>query len=376
MARASSLFAVRHAPTNQVLNIREKSKGILLVLFDFSQAIFEESHIMSPSLRQTSILSLLAVLVQTSCSSATGGETEATRVTSTTEPDWSALESAILGGTEVNGKAGLVELASFGCTGTMIGPTAILTAAHCVPAGNGLVGANIRYFRPGLPAASPEQWPGLQVLAVQHPSFAGGIDEQQDSDHDVALLLISDPIHASWPSTDYHDYVRVQQDTLLPSRDTYVDFYGRGFGSDAHAEDGVLRKGRFKREDETTFRLEMDTTETRGMCEGDSGGPMLIASANVEIIACVQSGGDIVDGSCIEEDWPFLFDDFWCARAGQENTEDFIADFSDVNCTSITNNGTYDYLRCFDLPFVSDISDNDRLPIAVATAIVASLRTI
>lgn len=253
----------------------------------------------------------------------------------------------------------------------MISSTLILTAAHCLSNSTAPFNANFRYFRPGLNANAPEAWPMLKVRAVRHPDAPlslSDFDSEVDSDHDVALLVLDDPNHNGWPNTDYRDYARIQHAGSIPSR---LTMFARGPVSTGGSGSGTLRTGSFEVENVFSWRLELDTGEF-GTCQGDSGGPLMVSSQGHDLIACVTSLGNTNAGVCVEDSL-LLFDDFLCARTKDNNAKNFISDVTDVDCELITNNGSHEYLRCFDLPFVSDVSDGDRLPRNVAVAVVATL---
>ncbi len=276
-------------------------------------------------------------------------------------------------GTEVDGKAGVISLGwnvggtyYHSCTGSMVGPTLIVTAAHCFDANTTSLPSamEIRYFEPGLPASSPRVlWSGAGRV-IQHPSWDGEWSNKYDADHDIAVVEIQG--RTRWPGTTYRDYLRIYQDygSRLPSS---LDLYGAGFATLSGNGIGTLRMVSFGLKNIHDWRIQLDETQTKGSCKGDSGGPYIVRGH--DLLACVVSGG-WHDGDYCGQDDSFLDPaKAWCARSVWGNIGETIVDNTTVECTSL-NDGTYDYTRCFKLPFVEDV-EGEGLDQGLASAIVA-----
>lgn len=185
---------------------------------------------------------------------------------------------AITDGTLDETDVAVVALLSGGtpvCTGTLVAPDAVLTAAHCVT--------------PDPPdavafGAAPDA--GADVAAViavvAHPAF----DHEHLTD-DIALVRLASPALAAPVPL-----------LRAASRD---DLVGRpvriaGFGltsADAPAAEPVRRRSgtsTIADADDTTFRFGPEPSQT---CMGDSGGPTFVLDPDgVELLAGVHSAGD------------------------------------------------------------------------------------
>ena len=181
---------------------------------------------------------------------------------------------AITEGEADPGDLGVVALVAAGhamCTGTLIAPRVVLTAAHCVHVDP------VVFFGSSL----SEGGTSIDVAEARtHPGF------QPDTlAHDVGLLLLVEPapIGATpWPLAVELDAGAVGAEVRLV-----------GFGHSAATGDveHFKRQGtaRIESYDERILRLAPSPSQT---CHGDSGGPAFLSRDLVEYVVGITSYGD------------------------------------------------------------------------------------
>ncbi len=216
-----------------------------------------------------------------------------------------ARASAITDGTSDLGDPGVVAVLLGGelCTGTLVSPWVVVTAAHCIgPAGR----MSVRFGADATVADVQRTVTG----AIAHPRFD---PETYAYDIGVVILGARAPEEARpWPL-----FEGPLDASFLGGP---VRIVGFGYGGASSPEAGVKRQGTAKITaiDATTFRLEKAPSQT---CKGDSGGPAFATIAGVERLVGVTSVGD---SSCVSYGEQTRVDTFvaflrpWIERAARQ----------------------------------------------------------
>ncbi len=176
------------------------------------------------------------------------------------------------------------------CTGTVIAPRAILTAAHCLPSTT----ASVNVFL----GSGPQQ---VSSSFAPHPQWR----ESNSTSYDVGVILMPADIGRSAVP-------------LLLSRDARVGETAiiTGWGKDASGNLATLRAGSATITGVTAFTLQTtSTTNASSVCQGDSGGPILIQEGGTWSIGGVISANSTLACS---------FGDNFYANLRQPDIQSFI----------------------------------------------------
>jgi uncharacterized protein (TIGR03382 family) len=163
------------------------------------------------------------------------------------------------------------------CSGTLIGPHAVLTAGHCAGAGV----ETRAVVSTGPDAAHAEQRVRIRE-AVRHPQYG-------EPGYDLAVLRLAWAPHQISPLA--------LRTTALGPGDVGAQVTHVGFGVTASGQAttaGLKRSSVSLVRSVTALELEAGSAQTQ-TCTGDSGGPALGLGATAEIVGVVSHG----DASCV-----------------------------------------------------------------------------
>lgn len=176
--------------------------------------------------------------------------------------------SAIRGGQSDPGDAAVVAVVTASglrCTGTLIAPRVVLTAAHCLESSGPF---SVRFDDGDIPVSHRRVHPRYERLTLVN---------------DAAVLELA------WPSTITPAVLPTGRVALQPGARVRLVGFGR---ADPGAASTVTRRMGFTtvtRVDDATFSYGSDPAST---CDGDSGGPAFLDVEGHEVLVGVTSFGD------------------------------------------------------------------------------------
>lgn len=165
------------------------------------------------------------------------------------------------------------------CSGTLIAPRIVLTAAHCVTDAAFPDQLEVLF---GASVSTPEAWVRRVSHAELHPSY-----RRRGVGLDLALLVLQEAVDpGSVPPLplDFQQRIAVTVGAVV----TVVGF-GQSDAQDAapgHKRSGTARVAAVQ---DQSFRIVKGPALT---CHGDSGGPVLMAAEGQELVVGIATAGD------------------------------------------------------------------------------------
>lgn len=208
-------------------------------------------------------------------------------------------------------------LPNTGCSGVLISPTLILTAAHCVS--NGEFSQKIFMQRRGsrttqcitIQTTNAERpCVARRLFAVRHPSYRG----EGDVESDIALVhIINNSFQFKSGAIPKDNFARLYSDTLHHS--VWMLMAGFGPTMPSGVGHGEYHESRFKRTWIGDHHFFYKMGPRSRVCKGDSGGPAyLIAKGEDTRTDVVPLGKPVVVGLLST----VVTHDNWCGRPGKK----------------------------------------------------------
>jgi MYXO-CTERM domain-containing protein len=174
------------------------------------------------------------------------------------------------------------------CSGSLVSPHVIMTAAHCVDPATVGTGATFLVFDGVSALGSP---PKSQFLDVQATAFDPAFNPDKNvfptNGHDIAVVILKSP-----SATTPVRYNHAPPPSSLVGQPARIIGYGVTDGSDTDATTAGTRRDATTRLAGIADVLLTFEDGTHNICEGDSGGPAFMTVAGVDTVVGVTAFGD------------------------------------------------------------------------------------
>jgi len=186
------------------------------------------------------------------------------------------------------------------CTGSVVAPTVVLTAAHCVAASE--TGLGVRFSV--LTGANLSRGDGEQLAVREVHANPRWSPHNLEAGHDQGVVILSQPTRLRPLSLNRHPLANSTLGQL-------ARIVGYGLAdSSTQTGDGIKRQVLTRLQSMSTALIGVGTRR-RGTCNGDSGGPAFMEMGGTETIVGTTSFGnsDCTDGGYdarVDTDLAFL----------------------------------------------------------------------
>ncbi|MCU1346594.1 MAG: hypothetical protein JWL70_2860 [Acidimicrobiia bacterium] len=210
-------------------------------------------------------------------------------------PD-TAIQAQVVGGSPVpDGKYPFVVLVEHTvsdslmsvCTGSVIDPQWVITAAHCTASLAGTDISPASSFAVGWGTSNAHTMTASHVDRVLvHPSYAlvPETGNSAPSTYDVALLHLTAPV----PVKPVKLMSPSESDALQPGASVIIAGFGHSDPAGALPLDGQLREAALNVTDRSPAFLGLTSASTSA-CQGDSGGPALVVTGSEPVLAGISN---------------------------------------------------------------------------------------